>query len=579
MQTHDLIQGSAQWLEVRAKHFTASEAPAMLGLSKYTTRSELLRQKATGTTEDIGPAKQRLFDAGHESEAKARTIAERLIGEDVFPVTGSREVEGLPLLASFDGLTMCEDVDWENKLWNEEFAQQVAEGIVPDTHWPQLEQQLLISGAAKALFTVSDGTEEKTVHTWYESRPERRAALIAGWKQFAADLAAYQHVEVIPAAVAAPVKDLPAVIYKLNGTALTSNLAEYKVRALELVEDSKKPMESDQDFADRIDLCKKFGEAEKKIELMQAQVVGEIHDVNAFCTDLGEISKMFRQARIAGEKLVEAEKANRKNKILTGAKEKWQEHVAGLNKRLGKNYMPEIPADFALAIKGLKSMSSMQNAVDTLLANAKLAANAACDKIDGNLKTLRELAADHAFLFADTPQLIGKDNDDLTAIIKSRINEHVEAKRKEEEATRERIRAEEQAKAQREAEAKAKAEREAFEKQQAEAAEQQRQKDAAEAKAKADAEADEKAKQQTDQATVSSNGASSTPEFPAVLSPAEAVADPAPSAAPTATGAASVTDRSNLQREIECALSEMTYAELQQVAHFIDRMQSLRKAA
>ncbi len=68
-------QGSAAWLAARSKHFCASEAAAALGLSKYTTRDELLRQKATGLTEEVSPAKQRIFDAGHEAEALAPPFA------------------------------------------------------------------------------------------------------------------------------------------------------------------------------------------------------------------------------------------------------------------------------------------------------------------------------------------------------------------------------------------------------------------------------------------------------------------------------------------------------------------------
>ena len=46
--THDCAQGSAEWHALRARHFTASEASAMLGVSKYQTRDELLHQKHTG---------------------------------------------------------------------------------------------------------------------------------------------------------------------------------------------------------------------------------------------------------------------------------------------------------------------------------------------------------------------------------------------------------------------------------------------------------------------------------------------------------------------------------------------------
>ena len=79
MKTLDLIQGSEEWQAARAKYFTASEAPAMLGLSKYQTRQDLLRQKATGHIPEVDSAKQRLFDRGHAAEAAARPIVEEII--------------------------------------------------------------------------------------------------------------------------------------------------------------------------------------------------------------------------------------------------------------------------------------------------------------------------------------------------------------------------------------------------------------------------------------------------------------------------------------------------------------------
>ena len=53
MQQHNLIQGSAEWHAFRRQHYTASDAPAMLGISPYKTRAELLREKATGITPEI----------------------------------------------------------------------------------------------------------------------------------------------------------------------------------------------------------------------------------------------------------------------------------------------------------------------------------------------------------------------------------------------------------------------------------------------------------------------------------------------------------------------------------------------
>ena len=44
MITHSLKQGSKEWHEFRARHFAASDAPAMMGVSPHKTRSELLRE-------------------------------------------------------------------------------------------------------------------------------------------------------------------------------------------------------------------------------------------------------------------------------------------------------------------------------------------------------------------------------------------------------------------------------------------------------------------------------------------------------------------------------------------------------
>ena len=73
-QAHNLQQGSPEWHAFRAEHFGASEAAAMLGLSKYTSRTELLRQKSTGISKEVDANTQAIFDRGHATEALARPI-------------------------------------------------------------------------------------------------------------------------------------------------------------------------------------------------------------------------------------------------------------------------------------------------------------------------------------------------------------------------------------------------------------------------------------------------------------------------------------------------------------------------
>lgn len=186
MKTHNLTQGSPEWLAFRASHCTASDAAAMLGISPYKTREALLQEKATGIRPEVDAATQRRFDEGHRLEALARPLAERIIGEELYPVTGS-SAEYPRLAASFDGLTLLGDTAWEHKTLNASlrYDWEVGNGWhLPEHYCAQLEQQLLVSGAERVLFMASEQAEEgaplNSKHCWYASDPAMRQRLIDG---------------------------------------------------------------------------------------------------------------------------------------------------------------------------------------------------------------------------------------------------------------------------------------------------------------------------------------------------------------------------------------------------------------
>jgi len=230
--THDCAQGSPEWHALRDRHFTASEASAMLGVSKYQTRADLIKRKATGLTEEIDAATQRRFDDGHAAEAAARPIVEGIIGDDLYPVTMTADVNGLPLLASMDGLTMLGDVGWETKLLNQDLRAAVEAGTLDEHYTVQMEQQLMVSGASRIYFTTTDGTPENTFGVWYESNPALRERIVAGWAQFAKDVAAYvPEPETVKPAGKAP-DALPALRIEVTGMVTASNLAAFREHAL-----------------------------------------------------------------------------------------------------------------------------------------------------------------------------------------------------------------------------------------------------------------------------------------------------------------------------------------------------------
>lgn len=448
MKILNLTQGSPEWHAARARCFTASEAPAMMGASSKVRRTELLHMKATGTEREISDWVQKhLFHKGHEYEAAARPLVEALIGDELFPATATDD-DG-ELLASFDGMTMDEATLFEHKMWNEELAEAVRQQTLTPEYFWQLEQQLLVSGAERVIFVCSDGTKENFVHLEYRPVPGRAAQLRAGWAQFKADLADYTPAAPKADVVAAPVMALPAIQYTLNGLALTSNMEVFRAAAERLVEDSKTPLETDQDFANREALNKAFKEAEDKIGLIREQVIGEIQDVDAFCRELGHIGELIRQSRLNGEKQVKARKEAIRQEIQRQAEWAFQSHVDAINQRLGKVRVPDLRPDIAGAMKGKKTLASLRDAADTAAAKAKIEVELVARKIETNLATLRELAGGLEFLFADAQQLVTKEHDDLVRLIQARITEHQAKEAARIEVERERIRREEQARLER----------------------------------------------------------------------------------------------------------------------------------
>lgn len=451
MKTHDLIQGSDAWDQFRLTHFGASEAAAMLGLSKKTTRNELLRMKKTGIAKEFSDWVQKnVLDRGHEVEAPARKLIEEWIGETLYPVTCS---DG-EISASCDGLNMAEEIAWENKQWNEEYAAIVRGGQVPEEHMPQCQQVLMVTGAERLIFSISDGTAERSV--WVEVLPDAAwfERLRAGWQQFAADLATYTPNAKIAAVVAAAPETLPAVSVRIQGSlAVASNLPDFGTALRAFIGRMVPKPSTDQEFADAEAECKALKKAEEALDASEDNALAELTDVDSMRRTVADLRNLARTTRLAREKIVAAEKENRRGEIVAGGVAGLREHIATLNTRLGKPYMPSVAADFAGAIKGKKNLDSMQDAVDAVLANAKIEASGIADRIQINLGKLRELAAGLTQLFPDTAQIVLKAPEDLTSLVKTRVSEHRAAEAKKEEEQRERIRQEELTRIAREQEA------------------------------------------------------------------------------------------------------------------------------
>lgn len=437
----NLVQGTPAWDAHRLTHFNASDAPAMMGCSPYKTREQLLQEMATGIVPEVDSRTQARFDEGHRIEALARPIAESILEQDLYPVVCAAS----GLSASMDGLTMDESIGFEHKTLNAELRSaipdigavgMVAEGVtLPLQYRIQMEQQCMVSGAARILFMATAWQGEELIDSrqcWYERDEELARQILQGWAQFRQDLNEYKaRPKAAPAPVADVIQALPALHVQLEGKVLSTNLSTFREAASAFIAKIKTDLSTDQDFANAAKTVKFCEDGEERLELVKQQALSQTATIDELFRTIDEIKEQLRQKRLALSKKVEARKTEIRAEIVEEAVLALQTHVGTLNARLNAAWVPltlddyfQPGARFSMAIKGLKTVDSVRAAVAQAVADAKIKASAMADRFDLNRKSLVIDGVDWFFLFADFNTLGQQAPETFSAIAAQRIAKH-----------------------------------------------------------------------------------------------------------------------------------------------------------
>ncbi|HEY5800930.1 MAG TPA: YqaJ viral recombinase family protein [Burkholderiaceae bacterium] len=434
MKTVKLIQGSIAWNEHRAQHDNASDAPAMMNVSPYKTRNQLLQERHTGISAEIDAATQRRFDDGHRFEGLARRLAEDFIGQALYPVTG---VKGR-FSASFDGLTLDESINYEHKTINDEIRAAQSAGDLGLHYRVQMEHQMYVCEATRTLFMASrwdqNGNLIEEKHFWYESDPALRQRVIDGWAQFEKDLAAYQPPAVEHKAIAEAILQLPALALHIRGEVVASNLADYRTAAEAYIASIKTDLETDDDFANAEAQVKFFAEAEKDLEAAKKSALGQTASIDELLRTVELIQEKMRGKRLVLQNSVTTKKAAIKEGVLADGRKKYAAHIQSLEAEIDPLRLTCAQPDFAGAAKNKRTLASLRNAVDTELANGKITADAAAGAARAKLTWYKENAAGFEFLFRDLEAIATKPAEDFQLIVTTRIAEHKTAEAKREAA-------------------------------------------------------------------------------------------------------------------------------------------------
>lgn len=448
MKIVDLKQGTPAWHAHRLAHFNASDAPAMMGCSPYETRDELVRRLATGITPEVSPQLQSVYNAGHRAEKLARPVAERIMGEELFPVTAVSD-DG-PYSASMDGITMGEDKAFEHKSLNNVLRGVLVQGndsaeLLPLLYRVQMEHQNLVCDTVqRTLFMASKWDDQGNLveerHCWYEPDLALRAAIVEGWKKLEQDVAAYVHTDHTPAPKVEPkAKDakLPALRIEVRGEVLASNVEDLRALAVGRIALVKTELVTDQDFVDAKVDAAWLREVAATMKAGLQQVRDGMETVDALMTMLEQVHALSERKAIDLENLVTSESKRRKDDVVIKAQGDLDEHIKKHNAALGAMYLQRVVGPLALAAKGLKTIDSTTAKVGAALTAEKSKADALALAFTRNRAHLKQGDVDWFNLFPDFATVGSKEQEDFQAIAKQRIdraNEAAETARKAREA-------------------------------------------------------------------------------------------------------------------------------------------------
>lgn len=430
MKTHKLTQGTQEWLDFRATHLGASEAAAMLGLSDYMKRSELIELKATGKEKEHSSFTLSVFENGHKVEALAREMIESEINDELYQVTLSKD----KLSASCDGLTLSGKIAFEHKQYNKTLADYIRTNrTVPDTHMPQCQQILHVTGADKLIFVCSDGTKENWEEVDIYPDQEWIQLIISGWQHFEEDLKNYTQKIEKDKPMPEAIMQLPSLLIQLRGEVTQTNLPDFKLAAESFIANIKTDLQTDEDFANAEETVKFCDETERKLDAAKSAALAQTASIDEVMRTIDFIKEAIRSKRLTLEKLVKTQKDVIKKKIIDDGYQICADYGIKINPEfvgldfiaLTHNYVQR--NKFELACKNKRTLSSLQNAVDAEVIAIKTSLDALASTVK---KNLAQLPADLS-VFRDLQQIITKQPEDFKLLVDYRLEERA---RKDREA-------------------------------------------------------------------------------------------------------------------------------------------------
>lgn len=222
-----------EWFRWRQGGIGSSDAPIIMGVSPYKTALELYEEKVSEDLKETGNSF--ITDLGQRMEPRIRALYEMYSGKD-FPAECVESADFPFLRASLDGRASDGEII-EIKLLGLADWTGAKAGVVPLKHWPQVQHQLLVSGAPQCVY----------VAYLYDKECKEELAL--------------------------SMEKLAFVVVKPDELYL-GKLIEAEMQFWECVQKKKPPLPSAKDFkrlTGYVDLANQWAELDKKIKELEVE--------------------------------------------------------------------------------------------------------------------------------------------------------------------------------------------------------------------------------------------------------------------------------------------------------------------
>jgi hypothetical protein len=219
---------------------------------------------------------------------------------------------------------------------------------------------------------------------------------------------------------------LPALTIQIKGEVTLSNLPDFKAKAEAYIASIKTDLQTDNDFANAEETIKFCDAAEKSLELSKAAAISQTHSIDELMRTVDNIKDQLRNVRLSLTKTVKDKKESIKMQILNDSKQAFVNHLATLDAEISPFKIIINMPDFGGAMKNKRTLSSLHDAVDTLISSAKIEANDKAQQIRAKQSWFNSTMEIEplTFLFTDIHHIIHKPFDDFKILVTSRIDSY-----------------------------------------------------------------------------------------------------------------------------------------------------------